>query len=52
VGLGLHIARTLARGMGGDLEYRRDRERTHFILSLNLAPEMLSEVATREVIGV
>jgi signal transduction histidine kinase len=52
VGLGLHIARTLARGMGGDLEYRRDRGRTHFILSLNLAPEMPSELATQEVMSV
>ena len=52
VGLGLHIARTLARGMGGDLEYRRDRGRTHFILSLNLAPEIPSDLATHEVIGV
>jgi signal transduction histidine kinase len=49
VGLGLHIARTLARGMGGDLEYRRDGGRTHFILSLNLAPEMPLEPALREV---
>ncbi|HSL26695.1 MAG TPA: HAMP domain-containing sensor histidine kinase [Acidimicrobiia bacterium] len=34
VGLGLHIARTLAQGMGGDLEYQRRDGLTQFILTL------------------
>ena len=38
VGLGLHIARSLAMGMGGDLEYRRRDGLTEFVLTLNLAP--------------
>jgi signal transduction histidine kinase len=49
VGLGLHIARTLARGMGGELDYRRDGGQTHFILTLNLAPEVPSAARFAEV---
>jgi signal transduction histidine kinase len=49
VGLGLHIARTLARGMGGELDYRRDGGQTHFVLTLNLAPEVPSAARFAEV---
>lgn len=34
VGLGLTVARTLARLMGGDLEYRSEEGRTSFVLTL------------------
>lgn len=34
IGLGLHVARRLARLMGGDLTYRREDDRTVFALSL------------------
>ncbi len=34
VGLGLAVARRLARGMGGDLEYNRSDSMTRFVLSL------------------
>jgi len=40
VGLGLHIARSLAKGMGGDLEYRRRDGLTEFVLILKRAPAM------------
>jgi signal transduction histidine kinase len=35
VGLGLHIARSLANGMGGDIEYRRRNGLTNFVLILS-----------------
>lgn len=34
VGLGLHVSRRLARLMAGDLEYKRESEKTAFLLSL------------------
>ena len=34
IGLGLHVARRLARLMGGELTYRREADRTVFALSL------------------
>ena len=34
VGLGLAVSRQLARGMGGDLRYRRRHNRTEFVLEL------------------
>jgi len=33
-GLGLFISRSLVRVLGGTLEYRRDDERTHFVITL------------------
>lgn len=42
VGLGLAVARQLARLMGGDLVYVRRNELTRFELSLPLAPTQLS----------
>ena len=39
LGLGLYVSRTLARLMGGSLEYRREDGRTHFDLILPCAEE-------------
>lgn len=36
VGLGLAIVRSLANGMGGSVNYRREDDRTHFIVRLPL----------------
>lgn len=49
VGLGLHIARTLAKGMGGDIEYRRVSGHTHFVLTLALAPSVSMSDSIQEV---
>ncbi|MCP3993904.1 MAG: HAMP domain-containing histidine kinase [bacterium] len=40
VGLGLYISRTLARAMGGDLEYAYDGEWSHFRLRLPVTSEI------------
>jgi signal transduction histidine kinase len=49
VGLGLHIARALAQGMGGNIEYQRINQRTHFVLTLDLAPTAAMSRAGQEV---
>ncbi len=33
-GLGLFISRSLVRALGGTLDYRRDGDRTHFVINL------------------
>lgn len=45
VGLGLAVARQLARMMGGDLVYRRRRGWTRFELTLPVAPEAAASLA-------
>lgn len=52
VGLGLSVARRLARGMGGDVRYEREGGRNRFVLSLPTADtEVVAEplVATRSI---
>ncbi len=38
LGLGLHVARTLAEGLGSDLVYRREKNETIFEIELPLVP--------------
>jgi signal transduction histidine kinase len=45
VGLGLYISRTLARAMGGDLEYVYDGTWSHFRLRLPSAPSYVKTAA-------
>lgn len=45
VGLGLHVSRRLARLMAGDLVYKRESERTTFILSLSAESPDRSDLA-------
>lgn len=52
VGLGLNIARTLARGMGGDIEYKRKDGFTQFVTILQLAPVQAEWDSHPEVIHV
>ncbi len=49
VGLGLHIARTLAKGMGGDIKYRRSNGHTHFVLILGPVSDVSMSESFREV---
>jgi len=48
VGLGLHVARLLARRLGGELRYRREGTVTRFELTLSSATERVDDTAVTD----